>query len=206
MDRELPRLRSDAQDNRDRILAAARALFAEDGLDVGTRAIARRAGVGPATLYRRFPTRDDLVREAFDEEIHECRQIVIDGAADDDPWRGFATVVRRIIAMNVRNRGFVDALTTAEPARALLLGGHRQELVRMFDDLAARARATGALRADFSLDDLILVLRAGLGLTAAPKATRGRDAARFAQLAVDAFRAPERATPTVRPERATPTA
>ncbi|NWJ71325.1 TetR/AcrR family transcriptional regulator [Pseudonocardia sp. ICBG1122] len=192
MDRELPRLRADAQDNRDRILAAARVLFAEDGLDVGMRTIARRAGVGPATLYRRFPTRDDLVREAFAEEMRRCRQIVVDGAADDDPWRGFRTVVHRLLVLNTQNRGFVDALTAAEPARDLL-AGHRQELLGMLDGLASRARAAGALRADFGLDDLVLVLRAGRGLAAAPEPTRARDAARFARLAVDAFRAPDRA-------------
>ncbi|OLM12253.1 TetR/AcrR family transcriptional regulator [Pseudonocardia sp. Ae505_Ps2] len=189
MDRDLPRLRADAQDNRDRILVAARALFAENGLDVGMRAIARRAGVGPATLYRRFPTRDDLVREAFTEEMHECRQIVVDGVADDDPWRGFRTVVHRLLALNVRNRGFVDALTSAEPARDLLVG-HRRELLGMLDGLVSRARAAGALRADFGLDDLVLILRAGRGLALAPEATRARDAARFARLAVDALRAP----------------
>ncbi|WP_226367244.1 TetR/AcrR family transcriptional regulator [Pseudonocardia sp. ICBG162] len=188
MDREPTRLRADAQDNRDRILAAARVLFAEDGLDVGMRAVARRAGVGPATLYRRFPTRDDLVREAFAEEMQECRRIVVDGVADDDPWRGFRTVVHRLVALNVRNRGFVDAFTAAEPARDLL-AGHQRELLRMIDGLASRARACGALRPDFTVDDLILVLRAGRGLAAAPEASRGRDAERFARLAVDAFRA-----------------
>ena len=62
-------LRADAQENRDRILAAARALFAERGLDVGMREIARRAGVGPATLYRRFPTKQALIDEAFAVEL-----------------------------------------------------------------------------------------------------------------------------------------
>ncbi|CAM3337706.1 helix-turn-helix domain-containing protein [Kibdelosporangium persicum] len=58
-------LRSDARDNRDRILVAARTAFAADGIDVPMREIARRAGVGPATLYRRFPTKEALVTAAF---------------------------------------------------------------------------------------------------------------------------------------------
>ena len=58
-------LRSDARDNRERILDAARAVFAAEGLNVPMREIARRAGVGPATLYRRFPTKEMLVTEAF---------------------------------------------------------------------------------------------------------------------------------------------
>ncbi|MEU8275292.1 helix-turn-helix domain-containing protein [Microbispora bryophytorum] len=62
-------LRSDALDNRERILDAARALFAAEGLDVPMREIARRAGVGPATLYRRFPTKQLLVTEVFTDEM-----------------------------------------------------------------------------------------------------------------------------------------
>lgn len=66
-------LRADAQDNRDRVLEAARALFAERGIDVTMRQIARRADVGPATLYRRFPTKQILVDEAFEYELRSCR-------------------------------------------------------------------------------------------------------------------------------------
>ena len=61
MTEQLPqKLRSDAEDNRDRILESARVLFAREGLTVPMRAIARHAGVGPATLYRRFPTKQLL--------------------------------------------------------------------------------------------------------------------------------------------------
>ena len=66
MDVQLPQmLRADAEDNRERVLEAARELFAERGLDVPLREVARRAGVGPATLYRRFPTKQSLVDAAF---------------------------------------------------------------------------------------------------------------------------------------------
>jgi AcrR family transcriptional regulator len=62
-------LRSDALDNRERILDAAGAVFAAEGLNVPMREITRRAGVGPATLYRHFPTKEALVTEAFTEEM-----------------------------------------------------------------------------------------------------------------------------------------
>ena len=65
-------LRSDARHNRDRIIAAARAAFAEGGLDVPMREIARRAGVGIATLYRRFPTSRDLVTAVFEDRFATC--------------------------------------------------------------------------------------------------------------------------------------
>ena len=78
-------LRSDALDNRERILDAARAVFAAEGLDVPMREIARRAGVGPATLYRRFPTKQALAAEAFTDQMHACHAIVEEGLADPDP-------------------------------------------------------------------------------------------------------------------------
>lgn len=70
-------LRSDARDNRDRIMAVARDAFAE-GLDVPMRELARRAGVGPATLYRRFPAKEALVVEAFSEQMAACTAAVDD--------------------------------------------------------------------------------------------------------------------------------
>lgn len=73
-------LRSDALDNRERILDAARALFSADGLNVPMREIARRAGVGPATLYRHFPTKQMLVADAFADQLRACRAIVDEGA------------------------------------------------------------------------------------------------------------------------------
>ena len=79
-------LRSDARDNRGLILDAARAVFAAEGLNVPMREIARRAGVGPATLYRHFPTKETLVTEALAGQMHACRAIVDDGLADPDPW------------------------------------------------------------------------------------------------------------------------
>ncbi|HWD79964.1 MAG TPA: helix-turn-helix domain-containing protein, partial [Kribbella sp.] len=176
-------LRADAQDNRDRIVAAARTLFSERGLDVGMREIARRAAVGPATLYRRFPTKQTLIDEAFAAELRSCRKIVEDGCGDPDAWRGFTSVVQRLTALNVRNRGFVDAFMSVDPAAAEF-ADHRRELLGMLDRLAKRAQVQGGLRADFVIDDLVLVLHAGRGLASVLPATRDAAARRFARLAV----------------------
>lgn len=207
MDADVTHLRADAQENRERILDAARALFAERGLDVGTREIARRAGVGPATLYRRFPSRQALVDAAFAVETQSCRQVVTDACADPDPWHGFATMLRTIISMNARNRGFVAAFLSADAT----VGGivdHRRELLRMLAELMRRAQSQGEMRADATLADLVLVLTTALALPAAVAEGRGglapvrRDTAhpggarrgmaqsadRYGSLLVDAFR------------------
>jgi AcrR family transcriptional regulator len=186
---QLPQvLRVDAQDNRDRVLEAARTLFAERGLDVAMREIARLAEVGPATLYRRFPTKQALIDEAFDDELRACRRIVETGCGDADPWRGFCTVLEELIVLNVRNQGFVDAFMSANP-EAAVFSRHRAALLRLLTDLAGRAQRSGGLRGDFVIDDLILVLLAGRGLSSTPPAGRPAAARRFAALVIDAFRA-----------------
>ncbi|MFF2053952.1 TetR/AcrR family transcriptional regulator [Leifsonia sp. NPDC058194] len=181
-------LRADAQDNRDRVLEAARSLFAERGIDIPMREIARHAGVGPATLYRRFPTKQILIDQAFAEELAACRGIVVDGCADPDPWRGFCTVVERISLLNGRNHGFVEAFLAAAPT-AETFAEHRIALLGMLAGLASRAQAAGGLRPDFVIDDLVLVLLTGRALATRPPAARADAARRFAALAIDAFRA-----------------
>ncbi|WP_284293551.1 TetR/AcrR family transcriptional regulator [Luteimicrobium album] len=190
-------LRADAQDNRDRVLDAARALFAERGLGVTMREIARRAGVGPATLYRRFPTRQALVDEAFADELRACERIVEDGCSDPDPWRGFRTVVEELTVLNSRNRGFVDAFMSANP-HADAFVAHRAALLRRLVALGVRAQAVDGLRRDYELDDLLLVLMAGRGLASAPSQDRTAAARRFATLAVDALRASDTNAPLPR--------
>ncbi|CRK50426.1 Transcriptional regulator, TetR family [Rhodococcus sp. RD6.2] len=181
-------LRADAQDNRDRVMDAAKALFSEYGLTVTMREIARRAGVGPATLYRRFPTKQVLVEEAFAQELRACRDIVDDGAADPDPWRGFCAVIERTVVLNVRNHGFVEAFMS-EDREAGGFAVHRATLFRKVAALARRAQAAGELRRDFVLDDVVLVLVAARGLASLPLDSRPAAARRYAGLAIDGFRA-----------------
>jgi AcrR family transcriptional regulator len=180
-------LRADAQDNRDRVLEAARSLFSEQGFDVTMREIARRAKVGPATLYRRFPTKQMLVAEAFEGELRSCRGIVDDGCADPDPWRGFCSVIERLSVLNVRSQGFVDAFMSANPEGDTFVE-HRTSLLRKLAELARRAQAAGGLRSDFVIDDLVLVLLAGRGLSSTHPSRREAAGRRLAALAIDAFR------------------
>jgi AcrR family transcriptional regulator len=192
-------LRTDARDNRDRVLEAARALFAERGIDITMREIARRAAVGPATLYRRFPTKQVLVDAVFADEARACRGIVDDGCADPDPWRGFCSVIEQISVLNVENQGFVDAFTSASAVGNLV--EHREAVLRRLAELAGRAKAAGKLRNDFVIDDLVLVLLALRGLSTTPTAGRAATARRFAALAIDAFRASGTSAPLPRPAR-----
>ena len=181
-------LRSDAEENRHRILESARQLFSESGLDVTMRQIARRAEVGPATLYRRFPSKQDLVLEAFKSELAACRAIVREGVANTDPWQGFCSVVERITVLNVRNQGFTDAFLSVH-ASAADFASHRVDMLSEVATIIRRAQAVGALRQDFVVDDFVLILLAGRGLGRAPLEVRTVAAHRFAALAIDGLRA-----------------
>jgi AcrR family transcriptional regulator len=183
-----PRLRADAARNRERIVVAAKAAFADRGVDVPLEEIAQRAGVGIATLYRRFPTRDALLAAAFEDRLAEYAAAAQDALRRRDPWSGFREYVRRICAMQAADRGARDVLTMTFP-NAKGLEEQRDRAYRDFHELVRRAQEAGQLRADFVAEDFVLLLMANAGVV------RGtRDAAplawkRFVALVLDACRA-----------------
>ncbi|MFC6019854.1 TetR/AcrR family transcriptional regulator [Plantactinospora solaniradicis] len=188
LDRLPQNLRSDALDNRERILTAARAVFAAEGLDVPMREIARHAGVGPATLYRHFPTKQALATEALAEQMYACHAVVEEGLADPDPWHGLCLVIEKLFELHARSRGFTTAFTSAFP-HALDLAAIRAQALTSLAELARRAKDTGHLRPDFVLDDLMLMLMANGGLYGTSTNARVAASSRFAALAIRAFRA-----------------
>lgn len=179
-------LRSDARDNRERILEEARAVFVAEGLDVPIREIARRAGVGPATLYRHFPTKELLVAEAFTDQMLACRSIVDDGLADPDPWSGFCRTIENLCELLARDHGFTAAFMSAFP-RALDFAAIRTSSLTGAAELVRRAKDTGRLRPEIVLDDLILMMMANNGIQASTPAARVAASRRFAALMIQAF-------------------
>ncbi|WP_460887222.1 TetR/AcrR family transcriptional regulator [Promicromonospora xylanilytica] len=181
-------LRSDARDNRDRILEVARSTFAEEGIGVSMREVARRAGVGPATLYRRFPTKEALVTEAFGEQMVRCTAIVADGLEDPDAWRGLRTVIEQVCVMHALDRGFTAAFITAFP-QAVDFAQERTRVLRALADLVQRAKDTGDLRRDFVLDDLIMLIMANSGIRATSREAAAAASRRFAALVIQSISA-----------------
>lgn len=201
MPSETTRLRADALLNRQRVLDAARELFAARGLDVPMAAVARRAEVGVATLYRRFPTRASLVTEVFADQLAGCVAAVDQALADPDPWRGFRSVIEKVCAMHVADRGFTAAFLTEFPD-AVDFDRERARAERGFVLLTERAKRAGALRADFHPSDLTLVLLANCGVAAASTATAGPASRRLVALLLRSFAA----APGARDERLPPPA
>ncbi|MDN3354927.1 TetR/AcrR family transcriptional regulator [Actinomadura sp. DC4] len=182
------KLRSDARDNRGRILEVARAAFAAEGLDVPIREIARRAELGVATVYRHFPTKEALLADAFAEQMVSCSVIVEEGLAASDPWRGFRLVIEKLMEVHALDRGFARAFTSHRPQVAAF-AAERDRTLRLLLELVRRAKVTGSLRRDFVLEDISLVLMANEGIRAESPEMRVAASRRFAALLIQSFEA-----------------
>lgn len=181
-------LRADAARNRAAIVEAARAVFAEQGLDAPLDEIARRAGTGNATLYRRFPTRADLIAAVCAERMAEHLDAVQAGLADPDPWNGFASYLKAVGAMQARDRGIADLVTMDVPTAPEI----ERLRSRAFDglvQLVERAHTAGELRADFTTQDVVLLLMANAGLVERAHGIPAAASARLVHVLLDGFRA-----------------
>jgi AcrR family transcriptional regulator len=181
-------LRRDAARNRDKLIDAAQSVFAERGLDVSLDVVADRACVGIATLYRRFPTRDALIAAAFEDRMAEYVRVAEKALDHPDPWAGFTGFVEHICEMQAADRGVGDVFTRSLPA-APVLEEVRERGYAVVVRLVERAKLSGRLRADFSPEDLPLLLMANAGVVegtgdGAPSASR-----RFVGLMLEACRA-----------------
>ncbi|MET8980114.1 helix-turn-helix domain-containing protein [Streptomyces sp. NPDC004539] len=159
-------LRSDAERNRERIVAAARTVFGRDGLNASMASVAREAGVGIATMFRRFPDKEELVAAVFTDRMDAYVRATEEALAEPDPWRGFAGYVETVCAMQAADRGFADVLTMSLPG-AERLEARRAEAYEGFLELIARAKDSGDLREDFTSRDLVLLLMANAGVLSA---------------------------------------
>jgi AcrR family transcriptional regulator len=147
--------RRDALENRERILTAARDAFAQDGLDVSLIEIARRAGVGNATLHRNF-TKESLVEALFEEWFEHHRSAGELALEDPDPWHGLTVFLEDVLADASRNRAMLDIF--------MIRLHHGAAAVPPIAHLVRRAQDSGDLRPDAGLEDLFLVFW-GIGRT-----------------------------------------
>ena len=158
--------RADAKRNRERILAAARLLYATEGLDISMASVARKAGVGKATLSRHFATPGELIDASFADRMDAYVQVTSVALTSDDPWAAFVDYVWTVCEMQARDRGFADVLTLALPG-AEEFEARRAQAYAGFLKIIERAKATGHLRADFTSSDMVLLLMANAGVVAA---------------------------------------
>lgn len=182
-------LRADAERNRQAIICAAGTVFAEEGTGVTLERIAAAAGVGVGTIYRRFASVDELVAVVLEEKMGRYADRT-EAAAEqsvEQPWEAFRDWVLFILEQQATDLAFSDVLLAGDSASELFQSEVLRAL-RASMHLVKRARAAGAIRADFDHSDFLLLQHANAGLVrgthrSAPDAWR-----RFGDYMLQGFR------------------
>jgi AcrR family transcriptional regulator len=180
--------RADARRNRDRLLEVAREAFATEGLSVSLDEIARRAGVGPGTLYRHFPTKEAL----FEAVVHERLRRLVDQArlltGADDPGAALFTILRRVVVDAAEKTDLIDALASAGIEVRTTVAASAAELRGEIGHLLTRAQGSGAIRDDIGIAELMAVL-SGVLLALRHPASKGANPQRALAILLDGLRA-----------------
>jgi AcrR family transcriptional regulator len=173
--------RTDAEHNQRHIVTVAHAAFATDGLELPMREIARRAGLGVATVYRHFPARPDLVGAVLAERVAACDAEMRAALDDPDPWRALSGTVHRFSERQVRDRGLNDVLLGSHAA-GLAFGEQRRAHARGLERLVERARSAGVVRPEVSVEDVRVGLLAIASFRALPPERANTAVLRLANL------------------------
>jgi AcrR family transcriptional regulator len=186
-------LRADAQRNRRLILEAAAQAFAERGLDVGVAEIARRAGVGNATVFRRFPTKEALFEAILEDRIAEVEAAAMQAASNDDPFAAIVEFLEAGAAMQARDRGFFQATEQHLLEHPEILEKHRC-IADAVAPLVTRAQEAGVLRDDVGTTDVLGLMKAAVACLPAVPGIREDGWRRPLAIMLDGLR-PGAATP-----------
>ncbi|MTE17925.1 TetR family transcriptional regulator [Streptomyces sp. TRM43335] len=181
-------MRRDARRNREALIAAARAVYAEQGVDAPLDDIARRAGVGNATLYRHFPTRGALVEAVFHDTLTGTLRASEEARRSEDPWEGLTSYLESVFEGLAADRGANDLMTTGVEGTPSLeaLRAHNHETVGI---LLRRAQEHGTVRPDVTAEDLLFALAALGRVVPASAAVVPGSWRRYLALLLDGLRA-----------------
>ncbi|NNG38411.1 TetR/AcrR family transcriptional regulator [Flexivirga sp. ID2601S] len=191
-------LRADAARNRTKVIEAACEQFRQGGLDIPLEDVAKAAGVGIATLYRRFPTREELIAAVFEELFASYRPVLEDAVGQDDPWTGVVRLVNGLCALQAAGAGLGDLVALRFPSSPAM-EQLRLHVESQLEGLLDRARASGQLRPDADLSDLMLIFL-GNAEVVRRTAQHAPDAwQRYAALQLESLRARPDAAPLPAP-------
>ncbi|WP_348786464.1 helix-turn-helix domain-containing protein [Leifsonia sp. NPDC080035] len=156
-------LRADARRNHERIVEAATAVFAEAGASASLEEVARRAGVGSATLYRRFPTRGALFEAVYSGQVD---QLLAPGAGEGagSPGEALDAWLRRFVDFIIGKRAFAEEMAHDTE----IVYAARRRIYGTAEPLLAAAQAAGEARTDVTADDILRML-SGIGLADYPQ-------------------------------------
>jgi AcrR family transcriptional regulator len=177
-------MRADARRNREKVLKAAQTCLARDGLDAQIDEIAQRAKVGVGTVYRHFPTKDDLVFALAGKRFDRLAELARAALEEEDPWEAFCTFLRSAGQIQIEDRGLSEVMLDSNDVMR-----EHADRVRIFELVAQvmdRAKASGDLREDAEPED-VPMLTCPLGSAAGMPMMNTE---RYLALAIDGFRAP----------------
>jgi AcrR family transcriptional regulator len=181
-------LRADAQRNLGLILEAAAAAFAEDGLDAGVADIARRAGVGQATIFRRFETKEDLIAAVVESKMGSVIEAARESLDTRRAWDGLRAFMEAATELNMRDRGLFEAVAERLMRDPRFLERHEQ-LMEIVGELVARAKAEGDLRKDVCPQDIPVLVCAAAQAGATVDSAGSELWRRYLQVVIDGLRA-----------------
>jgi AcrR family transcriptional regulator len=179
-------LRADARRNREKIVKAARAIVTEQGEAAQIDEVARKAGVGVGTVYRHFPNKDALMGELVRICAGECLVVARSLADAEDPWEGFAGMVRAACETSAADAASRRTWQVADDEALAYAAEVKAQLHEAASVLIDRAHAQGTLRADFTIDDMPALMQGlGAAIEAMPETDRWR---RLVEFALDGLR------------------
>lgn len=157
-DEKLRKPRADALRNRERVLEAAKIVFSAGGPDASLEAVARQAGVGIGTLYRRFPTREALFEAVYRREVEQLSELAGELKNEPSPVEALRRWLRSTVQFVATKKGMMAALAIVMSANSELAAYSHAHLTGAINALLARAVASGEVRDDVNADDLLRAL------------------------------------------------
>jgi AcrR family transcriptional regulator len=176
--------RADARRNYEKLLAAARDEFGENGESTSLEEIARRAGVGIGTLYRNFPNRHALVEALYIDEVEDVCRVAAELDDGGDPWEALSSWFERLIGYIATKQALVSELSNYLDKDAPLFTSCRALLFAAGEPLLKRAQDSGAVRPDVSIGDVIQMV---VGIAKIPTSEAGQ-AEHIVRVALDGLR------------------
>jgi AcrR family transcriptional regulator len=181
-------LRADARRNREAVIAAAKRLFADQGLDAQMPDVAKAAKVGVGTVYRHFPTKDDLIAALVAERFERLANQAREGLEADDAWEGISDFIRFSAQIQADDRGLCEVMGSRP--EVMDAAARAAGLPELCERLVKRAQRSGDLRRDLAWEDIPMI---ACGLGRITQASAGPAAGRWPRLVeiiLDGLRAP----------------
>jgi len=180
--------RRDAVERHDRLIIAAQREFAARGVNASLEGIARDADVAIGTLYRHFPTRQDLLLAAFQPRLQEFSEGAMKVLEMEDPWEAFVSYLENLCRVQAGDRGFNDFLSRRFPGNADTERIHDQ-MCDQIESVLARAQESGQVRPDLAVADIVNLIWSNGRMMDATSTTAPNEWRRHLYLMLDAYRA-----------------